>query len=85
MYLGSILKVAMLAFIGQGRYSLEIIVTLFTQNCTFRSVMYVSYVFLSISHSATVDRNQLVQISFNEEYTLYFKSKRINATDNSMK
>jgi len=38
----------------------DIIVTPFTQNCTFRTVMYVSYVFLSISHSATVDRNQLV-------------------------
>ena len=35
----------------------EIIVTLFTQNCTFRTVMYISYVFLSITHSATVDRN----------------------------
>ena len=38
----------------------EIIVILFPQNCTFCTVMYVSYIFLSISHSATVDRNQLV-------------------------
>ena len=38
----------------------EIIVILLTQKCTFRTVMYVSYVFMSIPHSATVDRNQLV-------------------------
>ena len=42
----------------------KIIVTLIIQK-HIRTAVYVSYVFLSIPHSATVDRNQLVLISFN--------------------